>query len=351
MLVEKTEMDEAISGIYAQIFEIAQILAPLAVLRPVGYRIARAFTLEWRFTLMRGYLDTWGERAMVEGASQRVQEDTKKFADGMLLVLRELVGAAFALIVFTPQLVKMGAKIAPTFVPAALGGWWLVILALSLAALGLIVAAFVARNLVSIDISNQKVEAQFRKRLVQAEASADDDRTKPGAPPAPDPPSVMQMVQRQVVQSVQPRDLFELWSGPRKPSDAPAAKKAPADAASCDGLVASLEPLLGALLANYNSMYNNFISIDAWNVIYSNSVVVLPYVFCAPRLFVPDSGVSVGDLMALRFIFFDVFFSLNAFAMNWPEINDLRATAQRLAEFEGSSRAGWHGARDAAALV
>jgi hypothetical protein len=305
---------------------------------------------------------------------------TKKFADGMLLVLRELVGAAFALIVFTPQLVKMGvihavartrnvvlmrgtdasrvvvpsreqAKIAPTFVPAALGGWWLVILALSLAALGLIVAAFVARNLVSIDISNQKVEAQFRKRLVQAEASADDDRTKPGAPPAPDPPSVMQMVQRQVVQSVQPRDLFELWSGPRKPSDAPAAKKAPADAASCDGLVASLEPLLGALLANYNSMYNNFISIDAWNVIYSNSVVVLPYVFCAPRLFVPDSGVSVGDLMALRFIFFDVFFSLNAFAMNWPEINDLRATAQRLAEFEGSSRAGWHGARDAAALV
>ena len=61
----------------------------------------------------------------------------------------------------------------------------------------------------------------------------------------------------------------------------------------------------------------------------------LPYLITAPKLFQPGTTVTLGDMQMLRVVFFDVFFNLNAFAVHWPEVNELRATTRRLSEFEG----------------
>ena len=58
--------------------------------------------------------------------------------------------------------------------------------------------------------------------------------------------------------------------------------------------------------------------------------------YAAPAIFEPGSAVGLGELQMLRFVFIDVFVSLNAFAVNWPEINELRATVRRLRTFEAA---------------
>ena len=52
------------------------------------------------------------------------------------------------------------------------------------------------------------------------------------------------------------------------------------------------------------------------------------------------SGVGLGELQMVRIVFFDVFFALNAFSQHWPQVNELRATARRLHEFERGAAAG-----------
>ena len=96
---------------------------------------------------------------------------------------------------------------------------------------------------------------------------------------------------------------------------------------------------LNALRKNYGSMFNNFIAIDTWNSLYGQFVVVLPLFLASPKMFVQQSGVGLGELQLLRHMFSDVFFSLNAFAFNWPRINDLRATARRLEAFHEAAAA------------
>ena len=68
--------------------------------------------------------------------------------------------------------------------------------------------------------------------------------------------------------------------------------------------------------------------------LYQRFVMTLPYIIAAPKLFEENTVVTLGDLQMLRGVFFDVFFALNAFAVHWPEINELRATVRRLNEFE-----------------
>lgn len=228
MLLDGRSASDASAQIGAMIVDYMKILSPAIVIGPAIGRFTRHYTLTWRFVLTRSYLRGWdgpGGASGVEGASQRVQEDTSKFADGVNLIFREIVNAVFAIAVFTPTLADVGSKIAPVFVPASFGSTWLVTLAVGLAAVGLIVASFAARSLVRIDVDNQRVEAHFRKRLVEAETSE---------PEAGHGASL-------------------------------AAKAVPSGRPPTYALLGSLEPQLRALFANYNEMYDNLISIDAWN--------------------------------------------------------------------------------------
>jgi len=273
----------------------------------------RRYTLSWRMALIRGYLREWEEAdlASIEGSSQRVQEDTQKFADGMQLIFIEILAAVFALAMFSPFLVSLGATVQPPSIFLDVLGYsrtvrapdsWLLILAISMALCGVLVASSVSSRLVAIDMDNQKAEAACRKTLVHAEESVDS-----------------------------PSPLAQHKAGPSS------------DARSKDAIpiVETIQVYLQTLTSNYKEMFLNLVPIDLWNILYSRAVISLPYVIAAPKLFEPHSQVNLGDLQMLRLVFFDVFFALNAFAINWPKINELRATSRRLSEFEERIRAQW----------
>lgn len=296
--------DEATRVILSKSLDYVRLLIPQMIMSPFLRRVIRQYTLEWRFTLMETYVTDWlrDDLGSIEGASQRVQEDTQKFANGVQMIAFELVSAVFSLVIFGPFLVALGTKVPPPFMSTG-GGWadyWLLLTAICLSSAGLVVASFVARALVVIDMDNQKIEAAFRKQMVYAE--------KGGAPKQAEaaPSRMLGSRRNSMTDAGQRPSVF---------------------------LNAAISTFT-YLRKNYGVMYNNLVAIDAWNATYARIVQVLPFLLAAPKLFEPNSTVGLGDLQMLRFVFFDVFSALNAFAANWPAINELRATTRRLHEFE-----------------
>lgn len=352
----------------ASIVELAinylYLLVPSALLQPALRRLTRQYTLEWRFSLMEEYTDAWERDRLgaIEGASQRLQEDTKKFGEGVQLLVREVVTAVFALGVFGPFLVELGTKIPLPLLPRGAGGpagladamadAWLLGLAILLSGGGLLVASFVARRLVDLDIDNQRIEASFRKMLVQAEGGGErGEKDERGAAAGGEAGAlgavgggadgagggwVADALRRFSVPSVRSvcagSTAVAFGSGTGAGTEGGAAGRP----APLPAMHAESRRKFRSLKANYTSLYNNLVAIDGWNSLYNRGVAVLPFLLAAPAIFEPGSAVGLGELQMLRFVFIDVFVSLNAFAVNWPEINELRATVRRLRTFEAA---------------
>ena len=289
------------------------------VTQPLLARFIQHYCLVWRMVLMSHYLRNW-EVALsdVEGASQRVQEDTKKFGDGLEKLFEQVASAIFACILFSPYLAELGEKMNPTWVPEALklNGWWLCILVFLLPLGGLVVTSCVSKQLLRIDIDNQRVEAAYRKQLVSAEGGG-----------AQAVPMRLQVDQTPPFSSLLPAGTdgnFPKASTPSEDEDAPAR------------VFETTRGNMATLMANYTSMYNNFLAIGVWNTTFAQLSFLGPTALGAPFLFAVDSNFGLGDLQLLRFLFIDVFATLNTFARNWADINELRATVVRLREFEAA---------------
>ena len=111
------------------------------------------------------YHDKWNDASSIEGASQRVQEDTLKFARIMEGLGAELLRSVMTLIAFTPILWGLSKSI--TVLP------WigevehaLVWVAIISALGGTILLASVGIKLPGIEYDIQKEEAAYRKELV-----------------------------------------------------------------------------------------------------------------------------------------------------------------------------------------
>lgn len=121
---------------------------------------------QWRQSIVEEYIPAYlRHNRNVEGASQRIQEDTYKFARYVRDLGRGAFKAVFTLLLFIPILAELSSK------------YWtdnyFVYLALAAAIGGIGISVWVARKLPKLEYNNQVVEAKFRKQLVQLE----DDRT------------------------------------------------------------------------------------------------------------------------------------------------------------------------------
>ena len=150
----------------------ARLALPWALLIPLASLLRRFWCFEWRMALVDAYVRRWATRGggAPEGASQRVQEDTQRFARGVELFAGQVLDAVLTLVIFVPSLLELGAAFPP---PGSAGGHtsagWLLALTAALALLGLCVSVAVAWRLVGLDVRNQRVEAGLRKRLVAYE--------------------------------------------------------------------------------------------------------------------------------------------------------------------------------------
>jgi len=165
----------------ADLFSLLLVFAQLAfmaILIGVGARFFTShYVFRWRTAMNDYYMARWKQVRHIEGASQRVQEDTMRFAGIMEGLGSHFIDAVMTLIAFLPilwalseyvtELPVVGAIPAPLFTAAIV---W------SIFGTGLLALAGI--RLPGLEFKNQRVEAAYRKELVYGE-----DREEHAQPP------------------------------------------------------------------------------------------------------------------------------------------------------------------------
>src|SRR5215469_2062083 len=134
--------------------------------------ITSHYIFRWRTAMNDYYVSNWTRLRHIEGASQRVQEDTMRFAETLEGLGTRLIDAVMALIAFLPILWGLSSYVKglPLIgeVPQAL-----VFVAVIWAAFGTGLLAIAGIRLPGLEFRNQRVEAAYRKELVIGEDSID----------------------------------------------------------------------------------------------------------------------------------------------------------------------------------
>ncbi len=236
---------------------------------------ARHYVFRWRTAMNNYYMSYWHMVRHIEGAAQRVQEDTMRLAR-----ILEGLGVAFlrsimTLIAFLPLLWGLSKHVGEL-------PWIgevdhaLVYLAVLSAAAGTVLLAVVGIKLPGLEFNNQKVEAAYRKELVYGE-----DEGERAAPPTVD----------------------ELFSHVRR---------------------------------NYFRLFKHYLYFDIAKWSYLQFTVVVPYIVLGPTIV---SGViTLGILQQILRAFDRVEGSFQFFVHSWGIIVELISIYKRLKAFERSIR-------------
>jgi peptide/bleomycin uptake transporter len=213
----------------------------------------------------------------VEGASQRIQLDTERYARIVESLGLQAVRAIMTLIAFTPILWKLSEgvliKVKDWEIPFlydATGN--LVWTAISATAIGMIVSWFVGWYLPGLEYKNQVVEAAYRKVLVHGE----DDKSLAA-----------------------PKSLARLFFGIEK---------------------------------NYHRLFLHYGYFDLWYNTYDQLMSILPYIVVGPSVVL--AIVPLGVLIQVSNAFGKVHGSMSLFISNWTTITELRSIWRRLHQFE-----------------
>lgn len=126
------------------------------------------YIFRWRTAMNNYYTAHWEQLRHIEGASQRIQEDTMRFAKTTEALGVSFIQALMTLIAFLPVLFQLSdhVKSLPIIgeIPHAL--MWA---AIGWAVFGTVVLMLVGIKLPGLEFNNQKVEAAYRKELVYGE--------------------------------------------------------------------------------------------------------------------------------------------------------------------------------------
>ena len=134
------------------------------------------YIFRWRTAMNDYYTERWKLVRQIEGASQRIQEDTMRFASIMKTLGVSIVDAVMTLIAFLPVLIQLSENVKslplvgeithPLFFAAI---FWSIF--------GTVLLIVAGIKLPGLEFKNQRVEAAFRKELVLGED--DENRAEP----------------------------------------------------------------------------------------------------------------------------------------------------------------------------
>ena len=217
------------------------------------------------------YHDKWDDASSIEGASQRVQEDTLKFARIMEGLGAELLRSLMTLIAFTPILWGLSKSITvlPWIGEVEHALVWVAILS---ALGGTIILASVGIKLPGIEYDIQKEEAAYRKELVLGE---------------------------DFKESAKPEKITDLYGGVRK---------------------------------IHYKMYFHYLYFNAVKWSYLQGMVIVPYLALAPTIV--TGAITLGFVQQIIRAFGRVETSLQYLVRSWPIIVELISVWKRLREFE-----------------
>ncbi len=229
------------------------------------------WVFRWRHAMNDFYMSHWSKLRTIEGASQRVQEDTKRFSAIMESLGSNMMDSLMTLFAFLPILWELSKKVSD--VPL-LGhvDHALVYVAILFALLGTVVLALVGIKLPGLEYNNQRVEAAYRKELVHAE----DDPAR-GGPPVVD----------------------ELFSHVR---------------------------------ANYFRLFFHYMYFDVAKFSYLQFGVLVPYIALGPT--VVAGAITLGVMQQIVRAFGRVEMSFQFLVRSWSTIVELISVYKRLRAFE-----------------
>ena len=237
--------------------------------------VSSHYIFRWRTAMNDYYVANWHRLRHIEGASQRVQEDTQRFATTLEQLGASLIDALMTLIAFLPILWVLSAyvKELPLIgeVPQAL-----VFVAVIWAAFGTALLAIAGIRLPGLEFRNQRVEAAFRKELVLGEDHAD----RAQAP--------------------------------------------------------TLQELFRAVRANYFRLYLNFLYFNVVRYGYLQVGVLIPYIALAPSIVA--GGLTLGVMQQIIRAFGRVEGSFQYLVNSWTTIVSLISIYKRLRAFEALMR-------------
>lgn len=156
---------------YGQVFLLFAVLMPNILVLVLLNFYTSHYIFRWRKAMNSYYMAYWPAIRTTEGAAQRVQEDTMRFADTVEDLGTSFFSSLITLVVFLPLLWGFSQHITELPILGAVPGS-LVWVALIAAALGTAMLAVVGIRLPGLNFQNQRVEAALRKELVYGEDDA-----------------------------------------------------------------------------------------------------------------------------------------------------------------------------------
>ena len=229
------------------------------------------YIFRWRTAMNGFYVANWTRLRTIEGASQRVQEDTMRFATTMEGLGVNLISAVLTLLAFLPVLVRLSSNITELPLIGSIP-YPLVFAAIVWSVFGTGALALIGIRLPGIEFFNQRVEAAYRKELVLGE----DD------PARADPPS--------------------------------------------------LSVLFNNIRRNYFRLYLNFMYFNVGRIVYLQTDVIFPYILLAPTIVA--GKITLGSMNQILNAFTQVRTSFQYLVNSWSTIVELISIYQRLRAFE-----------------
>jgi len=229
------------------------------------------YVFRWRTAMNDYFTAHWSEVRSIEGASQRIQEDTMRFASTVEGLGMNFVDAVMTLFAFLPVLVRLSSEVTELPIVGHVG-YPLVLAAVVWSLLGTVFMMLIGIKLPGLEFGNQRVEAAYRKELVLGE-----DNPNHAEPP-------------------------------------------------------TLANLFGAVRRNYFRLYLNFMYFNIGRIVYLQTDNVFPYIILGPTIVA--GMITLGAMNRILNAFGQVRSSFQYLINSWSTIVELISIYQRLRAFE-----------------
>ena len=255
------------------IWSVAIVLSVDVVFAIFNSFLNSHYLFRWRRAMSFYYMANWKKLRTIEGAAQRVQDDTQQFASILEGLGLNLVSSVMTLIVFLPLLFTLSTNIKIYPLIGALPGG-LVWIAVVSALFGTVLLAAVGVKLPGLTFQNQRVEAAYRKELVLGEDYAE---------------------------RAQPPTIRQLFLN---------------------------------LQRNYYRLYFHYLYFNLARYTYLNGSQFIPYIAMGPS--VVTGAITFGLFQQILDAFGQVSDSLRFLVNSWTSVIQLISIYQRLRGFEGN---------------
>jgi peptide/bleomycin uptake transporter len=260
---------------FGYLLTFGQIAGLFVLIAVVLEWFIKHYVFRWRTAMNDYYITHWSLVRGIEGASQRVQEDTMRFARIVETLGVSFMRSLLTLIAFLPILWDLSAQVKSLPLLGEVERS-LVYVAILFALAGTVLMAAVGFRLPGLEFHNQRVEAAYRKELVIGE----DDGTR-----------------------ATPASVAELFSDVRR---------------------------------NYFRLFFHYLYFDVAKWSYLQFSVLIPYIALGPTIVA--GGLTLGAMQQIIRAFGKVQESFQYLVTSWSTIVELLSVYKRLRGFEAQIR-------------